>query len=68
LKIKGITKDLAIWCDIRPQGKYGSIGIRTTHRRLIKPGSSQGPEEFFMPLWKSSSAAREALAQAIAIG
>jgi hypothetical protein len=29
LKTKGINEALAIRCDNRPQGKYGSIGIRT---------------------------------------
>jgi hypothetical protein len=33
LKIKGINKELAIRCDIGQQGKYGSIGIRTTRVR-----------------------------------
>jgi PAS domain S-box-containing protein len=67
LKTKEIIKELAIWCDNRPQGKYGSIAIRTTHFRRVKATLVPGTGGFFLPLWKSSSAARAALAQAIAI-
>jgi hypothetical protein len=38
------------------------------HLRQVKPRSSPNKGNDFMPLWKSSSAARDALAQAIAIG
>src|SRR6476620_3788281 len=46
LKIKGINKELAIRCDNLPQGKYGSMAIRTMHLRHIKPRSFPEPENF----------------------
>jgi hypothetical protein len=67
LKIKGINKELAIRCDIGQQGKirvnWDPDDARSADQaaRILKTG------RFFMPLLKSSSAAREALAQAIAI-
>src|SRR3954466_563609 len=48
--------------------KYGSMGIRTVHLRHIKPRPSPHFKRiFFMPLWKSNSSARDALAQSAAI-
>ncbi|WP_157088696.1 hypothetical protein [Bradyrhizobium jicamae] len=46
-KLNRINKELAVGCDNRPPGKYGSIGIRTMHLRHFKPRSSPEPEGFF---------------------
>ena len=43
------------------------MGIRTVHLRHIKPRPSLHLKGFFMPFWKSNSAARDALAQSAAI-
>ena len=43
------------------------MGIRTVHLRHIKPRPSLYQMGFLMPLWKSNSTARDALAQAAAI-
>ena len=68
LKIMGIKQRISHPMRHSSQGKYGSMAIRTMHLRHIKPRSfRQNQEDFLCLSGKSNSAARDALAQAIAI-